>query len=615
MGYSVNRYFKPAVYTPMNTAVQYPFKEMMEAAAMKKANTPTLKYDDKEATGAEGFRLASGDFVPLDDQQIASSLQSQLDNQMATLSQAVSNGTLNPQEYQSLMNAASRTYEQTYSPDGILGRLDQNKKRIDKLEQTKAAAKDINVTPWRAMDIDEQLIKYKKGEITSINENIGVDEYVDRIAELNKLLVDVQEEGSAYARPGKEGDPYMHSGSVAEITPEKITSLFYNGFHNSRLMYDLQKEKEYAILTGKLSKEDAEKQYNLQVESALDFVKKSVYKRQTAGIASDAYARGKEEERRLREGDYAFTGLTFNPKYQDLSTTVKNLRAILTNPQLNGSPQHKAALELVNQYGFDIPQGKTLTQGEKITAVANAAENATKQNLEFYLFHNPEIGKISKQWLTNTKGRTAMVLGTGYKGGKTINLENLWQMLGYSSYKDMLNAGTVEGIATTDMYGTGAGSFKMTVYDKRWDKNREIVVSPNEKQGKYFEAAAVLASPSHTMNAHAYYVPGPNGDYTSGYSTDVDPATLPKGQQPPVYYKSNNVITGIGSGNEKSGVNVQVMHLDARTKQYEEAGTTTPAEIFINAMHHYTKNINVPGGQTPQEESSVNANSARPIGQ
>lgn len=640
MGYSVNRYFKPAIYTPMNTAVQYPFREMMEAAKIKQANTPKLQYEPKEVQGASGFRLASGDWVPLDDKELTATVQDQLEGHMSQISNAVSQGTMNPQEYGYLMQQATKAYEQTYSPNGVLGKLDKNRQAIEQLEKKKMEAKDLNITPWRAMDIDEQLLKYKAGEISEVNPNVGVDEYVDATKELNDLLTGVKSEGYAYANAGREGNPYMRSGSLDKIPPTKIKELFDNGFHNSRLMSTWQREMQYNIMTGKMTEDQAQQAYEDRVQSALDFVMKSVYSHQTAGIASDAYARGKEEERKAREGDYSVSGLTSNPIKTDLATTVNNIKSILTNPSLYGSPQHQAAMELVRQYGYDVPQGKTLTQHEKLVAFKNAAENAKQQNVEFYLFQNPKFSDVAREWLANTSGRGGMILGSGYRvttgkhgqagqstgkagggsqnagkflGSSLTNLEDISQQLGYPSYQDLLKASTVQGVALTDMYGTGAGSFKATVFDKTKNRNVEVLISPNEKQSKYFEAAAILASPTHNMKAHTYYVPGPGGDYSQGYYTDTDPATLPTGQQPPVYYKSNNIITGIGSGNEKSAVNVDVMRLDAGSRQYTKHATTTPRAIFVDGLNAWIENSNIPnalnpGGEKAAEESSLNTN-------
>lgn len=605
MGYSVNRYFKPAVYAPMNTAVQYPFQEMFTAARMKQANTPKLEYTDKDAAGAEGFRLATGDFIPLDDREIASNVQSQLDGKMSSMSTAIANGTMNPQEYGYLAKQMTTAYDQTYSPNGILGKLDKNKQGIEALEKTRAAAKDLNVSPWRAFAIDEHLLAYKQGEIAEINPNIGVDEIVDRTEEINKMLTHMSPEGKAWAQPGNEDSPYIRTGSVTEVSPQKVKDIFVAWFDNSRMKSDMLQERNYNIMTGKMTEEQANQNFDDQYKNLLDQSFKAVSRTATAGLSGDAYARGLADQKKLREGDYAYTGITNNPNSGALNTTAQYIHSFLTNPNLAANPTlYKEAMAFANKYGYDVSQGTQLSPYQKLTALEIATNNAKKQNVEFWLFQNPEVGKIMNQYLANTTGRTSASVYDFSNGmhAKVMSLEETARLYGYDSYQDLLKASTTQGIAKSDMLGTGAGSFKIQVYNKKANRNMDILVSPNEQQGHIFGASAHLGSPSYTGQHNAFYVVGFDDrqqiDYKNGYALDQDPMSIQdKDKRPPVVLRSNNIVTNMGSnGREQFATNVDVMYKN-QDGEYVVVDTKSIDEIFENEMKYYTKTLNVPNKQ------------------
>jgi len=205
---------------------------------------------------------AFGQTYNVGDKDYANKYFNDLNEELSTKADELVKGDKGSSEYKTWLKKKSREINRDLST-GKLGEINAAYKTYQEQQKALQEAKDLNLSPWRAMEIEKSRQGYGVNQGIAGDQRLStynVGEYVDRNKELDDLTKGINEElTSLYASPDNQG--YIKSGKIEEIKDNKIRNTFRNFLDNSKTKQDIIKEIQYGIADGSIDPNNADKEY------------------------------------------------------------------------------------------------------------------------------------------------------------------------------------------------------------------------------------------------------------------------------------------------------------------------------------------------------------------
>ena len=613
MAYATNRYFKPAVYTPIITEVEAPFKELFAAGRERQA------AKDASATGIQmpkdvnilpGVVSPDGTFIPNQHADTYNKIQNNVQSGAATISGMIANGSTTTQEQQSIMNAVSNEASKLYGENGLL------KKQADAAKNYETGAKivsgipDIQLHPWSALAWDRNLRAFANGETDYIDPAAAMQAtYIDRNEEINKIMTQIQQEGTSYAGPNSG---YLIHGTNTYITKDKIDKTFQAGFQNSKLKADMLLEQQYNIEHG-MPVDIAKKRFEDQYLAAQTMAEKYIMSGSTKGISNDDLMGDFYKQQMLdRQNENKDTVSTKNPKAQGSAWQTRVMDKIISGDILSNDPQYKSMLSIAKRY-FTPDQIKGMSDMSIIGSYNQAIKRTQDRKIEYNSWLHPTTQTIRKQnVIKDLENRSVVLIG---ENGEKIDISNKKYNanmmadkfgLSFNTLGELLKSSNVVGIAKTDQYDLGAGSSIATVWSPVLHRQLEFIVSPDMKAEKTYEASTWLNEPLVDPSVkHSYYIlqPDMTGKHALNFSNGVkvekgDSPTDSKYGQVGMYLESESYVVGADTGKEQLGVTYRTMVRQPDGTYKEDKNLKLdPESLFQAEDDYYSTEVNIPTNQ------------------
>lgn len=269
---AVNRYteFNPQPY--VSTYVPLPLDTMYQALASKqkaydKAEEDEMALSDLQSKIKSLEQVdAFGQSYSVGDRQYVKQYFQNLNKELETKADELVKGDKASSEYQAWLKKKARELNQEMS-SGNLARIQSAYDTYTEQQKAIAEAKDLGISPWRALQIEQNRRAYGESQGFGSGESLSkynVGEYVDRNKEMDDLSKGINEElTKIYANPDNQG--YIRTGKISEITEPKIIEMFRGFLPNSKTDLDIREEIKYEIQSGKLDPKDASAAYNQKV--------------------------------------------------------------------------------------------------------------------------------------------------------------------------------------------------------------------------------------------------------------------------------------------------------------------------------------------------------------
>lgn len=269
---AVNRYteFNPQPY--VSTYVPLPLDTMYQALASKqkaydKAEEDEMALSDLQSKIKSLEQVdAFGQSYSVGDRQYVKQYFQNLNKELETKADELVKGDKASSEYQAWLKKKARELNQEMS-SGNLARIQSAYDTYTEQQKAIAEAKDLGISPWRALQIEQNRRAYGESQGFGSGESLSkynVGEYVDRNKEMDDLSKGINEElTKIYANPDNQG--YIRTGKISEITEPKIIEMFRGFLPNSKTDLDIREEIKYEIQSGQLDPKDASAAYNQKV--------------------------------------------------------------------------------------------------------------------------------------------------------------------------------------------------------------------------------------------------------------------------------------------------------------------------------------------------------------
>ena len=613
MAYSTNRYFKPAVYTPMVTEVEAPFKELFAAGRERQAAKDAAAVPIKTPEGVDilpGVFSPDGTFIPNAHADVYNQIQNKVQTGASTISSMVANGNTTTQEQQGIMNAVSNEASKLYGDNGLLKKQADATKNYKTGSEIIAKIPDIQLHPWSALAWDRNIRAFANGETDYIDPAAAMQAtYIDRNEEINKIMQSIQQEGTAYAGPNSG---YLIHGTNTYITKDKIDKTFQAGFQNSKLMADMLLEKQYNIEHG-MSVTDAETKFQKQYEAAQTMAEKYIMSGATAGISVDPITGDFYKQAAADKlGENKTTVSTKNPKAQSSEWQTRVLDNIIKGQIKSNDPQYNAMLSIAKRY-LTPDQVKSMNSIEIMTAYNNALKHTQDRHIEYLKWTSPTtMAKRKELVVGDLENRTVAMIGEDGAlidmSDKKYNANMMATKFGltFPTIQELLKSSNVVGIQKTDQHDLGAGSTVATVWSPVLHRQLQFIVSPDMDAEKTYEASTWLNEPLVDPSIkNSYYIlrPSTDGkhaiDFSSGTKVDKgDQPTDSKYGYVPMYIKSESYIINPGEGDEQLGVTYRTMVRQSDGSYKEDKNLKLdPQSLFSAEDNYYVNTHNIPNMQ------------------
>lgn len=580
MGYATNRYFKPAVFTPVITEVEYPYKELFAALDNRQ------KYEDAAATQTAGVKdvdaldhmvFNNGQFIAINDKEENYRIKSALDAKLSTMASSIAGGEKSSAEYQQAMSPIMAEYNNMYSSNGIFGRRAEAKKNYIEGQKNVEKIEGLQDNPWLTYAWEKNKLEYAKGNVDYLDPNLAKGKLVDRIAETNKIMEGIAGEGSAYAYSDGE---YIQRGSNKVVSTEKIQQTFRAGFENSPLKTDMLNEMNYNMEFGNMTEKQAIADFNRKYQALEDMALKRKASDPTRSMSVDPVGIRKgliDEQTKRRQGMTSHTGATNNIK---MSNAQQGLSAS--------------------------------TYGVSDSEYQKAKDNARAVPIPMYNFDTPEAKEAINKMLSNFSGSSISILGSNVPNFSGMNspkpmADFVAAASGYTrkniDFNYVKNNFRADGIAQVDVNGIGAGATIGTVMLPN-GSSIQVAISPSNEQKNSFTASSVLFEPAYGGRKKTYYVPGidkkGNVDFTNGQEVDEQ---YIKTYHPPAFYESEGHIK---DGEFKALIKEKKINSDGSYTEQEVNGDW----ITKQQIDQFERTFNVPANQNKYDVSKyLNINS------
>lgn len=552
---TVNRYFKPAVYTPINTHVPFPFEEMLKIGAIKQGRIDDQKKLEQSQLVNGDYKnrvdLATGMQIPVQDATVGKQIESQLNNQINGIVSSVVGST----DRSSPMYAAAWNEAVKYSNGARqrLGKMAETSKDIDKLYENRAKSKSSNY--WDFYDADKQLFDYAQGKTGEINPNTIIPEVaVDPIAEVNAMMDGIQETFKTRPHAGRDGKGGIVSGQIKGVSVQEAMDVFNAGLSESKLGKDIDRQFRYnmeiLVPSGAMTEDQAKAIKQTRIDAAGAVARKRVSDSGSASYSDDA-RHWAEEERKNQ--------IALNKRMTDFNAVPTKTKTANSSISTIGDAIQVASMNFVvggQKFGFtengnispvvkqtvanklasgewteDTPEVKALRLAENVVTaarsmIADPSENKEMTDIQVmkayqaglkntqetgigYKRLEPNIRDfLKKDMLDDIKNRSAVVLTDGNAVSAKSNLAQIIVDMGYEEKEvgAVLNNISLAGIVKTDIFGTGAGSFIIEIPDKNNTGSRvQVQVQATSTQEAIFGKSSYLAGVESTGETARYY--------------------------------------------------------------------------------------------------------------
>lgn len=385
---------------------------------------------------------AFGQTYNVGDKDYANKYFNDLNQELSTKADELAKGDKGSVEYKTWLKKKSRDINKELST-GKLGEINAAYKTYQEQQKALQEAKDLNLSPWRAIEIERSRQGYGVGQGIEGDQRLStsnVGEYVDRNKELDDLTKGINEElTSLYASPDNQG--YIRSGKMEEIKDVKIRNTFRNFLDNSKTKQDIIKEIEYGIANGSINPNNFEKEFANRA-SAIEEGLVAKYRKSTGTKSLRSDANYLQQQRFNREDAQAvplattgessdYQGLVEDPKYADYVTTDKE-----GNKSINFKALREAASTGKNPSNW-VELGRGIWQGVLDIGSLGFNDGSYSKSKKY------EEGMNASSFLNNLqelmKNKAAVI---GYT--KPVTEENYGEILNQSKDFEVLRGVTIQ---------------------------------------------------------------------------------------------------------------------------------------------------------------------------
>lgn len=596
MGYATNRYFKPAVFTPIITEVEAPYRELFEFAKYKDAKKQSALADVEKPTEPGTFLkdvYVNGiGYLGVNDSKVASAAQSAIDNSITSISSQIAAGGLSGPEYTQAMNQLLAKRNEIYGPNGTIGIMANNYKAYQEGEKTVKTIGHTQERPWLAADWELQKLKLAKGEIQVLDPNFAIGKYINYDEELNKIYAGAEERGYDTEKPGKDG--FIHQYAYKGMGKKDATALFDAKFTSSEINKDLTNELAYNVAIG-MAPEKAQKIYETKVND----LREGAIIKWGAGVSTNKtkydegwYNLATEKEQKKQSLEKSRTIATVNPF--DPTKIVNHEFVKFTND--------KDRKWFLKQKASEFGGSTTAIVLNPVTG----KEMQIPKEVMTQIFSKQGLTKYTT--ITGISYTDAYGLGAGSLIGEIdiTNLpENIKGIISESmTTKTSLNQET--GEITTDISGkqkksneSGFGNYYQSAYTKDYldpnvygtkeraaVKTIQFMISPDEKAQTHFAFTEFLTDvklKDASTSADAVFVPPADfktngGGVTYRNKEQMFSEMKKTGSMPTVYFQETFTF----DANHNPQKVIQVMEYDEKSQDYKYSTDSRGNRITVN---------------------------------
>lgn len=597
---AVNRFFKPAEYVPIVSEVEYPFKEMFTALASKKEIEDAYKQKIQATGTTDGEMLQympynTGEIRRLPQYDEIGALTSQLDRSISDLSNSIVQNGHAPSEYESVLAPIMQQYNQLNAPNGLIGKYKQAKKDLEAGQKIVSSIEGLEDSPWATFGWEYNKKQFENGEIDKLEPGLAKGKVINRNEEMNKILSGILGEGYASAPVTPDG-LYIRTQNGQKISVDKVNQLVEAGIENGPLLDDLLKERNYNIIFGGMTEEQANENFQKAYSNLFAYgTAKKVSSIKHASLSKNPYGDYEKNKQDLLNQERGITPSMPNVKMAekiglDLFFKMNPLEvaSMLSSGKIKDFIKNSPEVKDMYQNGSIYFKDKSLTTDQKKAAINNAVLNGFQISSDFF-YNNEEMKRTTRQMLTNEPDRQIYTLK-----GQKVSGRTSWQNLGFKNYKEFQNAFYPTGIAQLDIYGTGAGSILGTVHTSKYG-NVDVLIEPGEKQKQFFGASKYFGDMVQTgsTDKHYYAVGINNGDYdlaSGGPVSDFDPSkgfSNKNANQPPFIIEGQTRIND-PKGNSRFDAELKIYKRKANN-EYERIYDMNMLNLFEAERDQYIK--------------------------